>query len=156
MNRMVIIVFLVLIAACQETLDPPEIGIEISPINVGIHVVDPASSPYHFDFQFTNRGQEILKIDSVVIRGDQNCAFTFQGPDQLEISEVEQSFMRGWYQPQIAAEDQIALEVTSNSHVHPTLIVPVCGRGVPPGTVDGGAPLECQVPPPTQPDCPTP
>ena len=149
-----LLIFSLGFCGCTEELDPPEIWIDISPVNVGARSIDLAVEPRRFDLQLTNRGEEVLVIDSIAIKGDQNCAFEFIGPDINELAQDERAFIRGWYGPTIAADDQIALEINSNCVVFPTLVVPVCGRGVPPGTEDAGPPLVCNVPPPDQPDCP--
>jgi hypothetical protein len=156
MKRFVLFLLLFGCAACEEDLSPPEIWIDISPVYVGIHEINPESEPYHFDLRFTNRGEEALEIESARIRGDQYCAFEFQGPDILELGEDESAFMRGWYNPAVAADDQIALELYSNAVNYPMLVVPVCGRGVLPGTQDAGPAPSCNVPPTSQPDCPEP
>ena len=135
-----------------DTSSPPEIGIDISPVNVGIRSTDPDLPPLHFDLQLYNRGEEVLVISSLEVRGDENCAFAFEGPDRSELGYGESAFIRGWYQPMVAAEDHIALYITSNSHVDPVLVVPVCGKGVPPGTEEATDPV-CVVPAADQPDC---
>jgi len=138
-------------AACTAT--PPQISVDVSPVNVGVRSIDPDLDPRHFDLQFTNRGEQTLIIESVTWRGDQNCAFDFEGPDVSELGEDDAAFLRGFYKPTVVGEDQIAMEVVSNSEEHATLIVPICGKGVEPGTVDAEPPV-CQVPPDDQPDCP--
>jgi len=145
-------VALILLACVGCTGTPPQISIDVSPVNVGIRSIDPELEPRHFDLQFTNRGEQTLIIESVTWRGDQNCAFDFEGPDVTELGEDDAAFVRGYYKPTVAAEDQIAMEVVSNSEEHSTLIVPICGKGVEPGTTDAEPPV-CQVPPGDQPDC---
>ena len=152
MKRVVLALLIVICAGCDDELDPPEIWIDISPVNLGIHTTAADAGAYHFDLQLINRGEEQLIIQSVDYRGDQNCAFTFEGPDMFEMGENESSFIRGWYEPVVAGDDQIAMDVISNAHNYPTLVVPICGRAVPPGTEDATMP-ECQVPPADQPDC---
>lgn len=142
------------LAACTEELRDPEIWIDISPVYVGMRSIDPQVGPVHFDLQLTNRGDKELRINRYEVHGDQHCAFTFQGPDRQALQREESAFIRGWYQPLVAADDRIALSIYSNDLTHNPLIVPVCGRGVPPGTTDGGTPPACVVPPATQPDCP--
>ncbi|MBW2256180.1 MAG: hypothetical protein JRI25_16510 [Deltaproteobacteria bacterium] len=122
-------------AACTAT--PPQISVDVSPVNVGVRSIDPDLDPRHFDLQFTNRGEQ---------------TFDFEGPDVSELGEDDAAFMRGFYKPTVVGEDQIAMEVVSNSEAYPTLVVPICGKGVAPGTVDAEPPV-CQVPPDDQPDC---
>jgi len=155
MRRAVLSFLFVACAGCEAQLEPPEIGIDISPVNLGIHSIAADAGLYHFDLQLTNNGEETLVLESVSYRGDQNCSFTFEGPDTMELSENESSFVRGWYEPTISGEDQIAMEVLSNASNFPKLVVPICGKAVPPGTEDAGMPV-CQVPPQEQPDCPAP
>jgi hypothetical protein len=149
---MKVAVSMLLLACAGCTSTPPQISIDVSPVNVGIRSIDPDLEPRHFDLQFTNRGEQTLIIESVTWRADENCAFDFEGPDVAELGEDDAAFVRGQYQPTVAAEDQIAMEVVSNSEEYSTLIVPICGLGVEPGTVDA-EPVVCQVPPDDQPDC---
>jgi len=150
-NRIGVFVLLACLG-CEEEISPPEISIELSPIRVPDFELFADAGPHHFDYQLLNRGDEVLKIESVVFRGDQYCSFEFQGPDRMEVTQSEPAFIRGWYRPQGQTEDQIAMEVMSNSHIHNPLVVPICGRGVQPDA-DAGADFECQVPPAGQPDC---
>ena len=153
MNKPALFICLVISClACEEDASEPEIWLDISPVYVGIRSLD--AGPYHFDLQFTNRGQSVLEISGYEVRGDRNCAFSFEGPDISEVGKDESAFIRGWYEPVVAAEDQIALMLNSNCHINPRLIVPICGRGVLPGTLDAGPPPACNVPPSDQPDCP--
>lgn len=151
---LVVLGLLVHLFGCQEALTPAEISIDISPVYVGIRSTSPDTGPVQFDLQLINRGEEVLEIESMEVRGDQRCSFRFDGPDRMVLGENEASFIRGWYQPTVPGDDQIALEIVSNSHIDSPLIVPVCGRGVAPGTTDAGAPPSCNVPPPDQADCP--
>ncbi|MDJ0764028.1 MAG: hypothetical protein QNJ97_13685 [Myxococcota bacterium] len=154
MKKYVVLFALLIMAACEEdALSPPEIWIDLSPVNLDVRVVDPELGPRTFDLQLTNRGEETLKIESMVVRGDQNCAFSFDGPDTLVMGENGSAFIRGYYNPIVTGEDQIALEVNSNAHNFATLVVPVCGKAVPLGTTEPIDPPICQVPPPGQSNC---
>jgi len=146
---------LVACVGCGDEMEPPKIEIDVSPVNLGIHSTSPDAGPYHFDLQLYNRGEETLVLESVDYRGDQNCAFTFEGPDVWEMGENQSSFVRGWYEPVLEGEDQIAMEVISNAVNYPTLVVSICGLAVPPGTEDAEMPV-CKVPPSDQPDCENP
>ena len=140
-----------LIAGCETT--PPEISIDISPVNCGIRSTDPDLDPYEFNLQLINLGEQTLVIEDVVYRGDQNCSFNFEGPDVTELGFEETAFIRGFWAPTVEGEDQIAMEeVSSNAENHPLLVVPICGLGVAPGTEDA-EPIECQVPPEDQREC---
>ena len=156
------ILVMVVCVACDEELSEPEIWIDISPVSVGTRSISPDLDPLHFDLQFINRGEQTLEIYGFNIRGDRNCSFVFEGPDnknageeKLELGENQSTFVRGWYKPRVVGEDQISLEMSSNAGNFPLLIVPICGRGVLPETVDAGPGPVCNVPPPDQPDCPT-
>ena len=129
---------------------PPEISVDISPVNVGVWSTDAA--PLHFDLQLRNTGEEALVIQQVIIRGDTRCSFAFQGPDKEQISGKEASFIRGWYDPDSVGEDHLAIEVTSNATNYTTFVIPLCGKGVSPGTTDAEA-AECAIPPADQGDC---
>ena len=141
--------------ACDESLTPPEISVDISPVYVGTYVARPDAGTIDFDLQLINRGEGVLTLETTVEKGDQNCDFEFMGPDQIELGHNESSFIRGWYYPRVVGEEHISLSVQSNSSVYPQLVIPICARGVPPGTQDAGPPPECHVPPDNQPDCPT-
>jgi hypothetical protein len=156
MRRIVLPLTLLVFAACAEELSPPRIEIDISPVNLGIHQIDPDAEHYHFDLQLINKGEQKLIIESVTYRGDQNCSFTFEGPDKMEMGKNESSFIRGWYVPTIEGEDQIEMLVVSNSDKYDNLIVPICGKAVPLGTEDPGALPVCVLPPADQPDCEAP
>lgn len=131
---------------------PPEIWIDVSPVNVGIRSTDPDLGALHFDVQLYNRGEETLVIETVAVRGDQRCAFDWQGPDVLELPQDGSAFIRGFYKPLEEGEDQVALIIVSNSSVNDPLVVPVCGKGVAPG-VESAEGVACQLPPEDQPDC---
>ncbi len=139
--------------ACEEEKTPPEIWIDISPVNVGVRSTSPDAGSLHFDLQITNRGDELLVIDSLESHGDQNCHFTFDGPDKTELGDEESAFIRGWYQPVIPAGDQMALLIHSNASNVDPLVVPICGRGLNEGDPFRKPPM-CVVPPDDQPDCP--
>ncbi len=149
---LIVVVFACLAACEEEGLSPPEITIDLSPVPVGTHFTD-AASPYVFNLMIQNRGEQTLVISSVVARGDQNCAFTWEGPGETELEYNESTFVQGTYDPSVADEDQVALEITSNSEKFPLMEIPVCGKAVAPGD-DKGEDITCQLPPSDQPDCP--
>jgi hypothetical protein len=154
-----------LMACEQQTITPAQIGVDISPVYVGMRSTNPSIGPIHFDLQVYNTGDQVLTISSVTARGDQHCAFIFEGtadcadpcrtpsPDRVTLGKNEAAFIRGYYQPTVAADDFIALDVASNSQRDSTLIIPICGRGVAPGTTDAGDPPTCINPPSTQANC---
>ncbi len=138
-------------AACEEeSLSPPEIRPDLSPIPVGTHYTD--ADPYVFNLMIQNRGEQTLVISSVVARGDQNCAFTWEGPAEAELEYNDSTFIKGTYDPSVAGEDQVALEITSNAENFPLLEIPVCGKAVAPGD-DMGEDITCDLPPSDQEDC---
>jgi hypothetical protein len=146
-----------LAATCDEELAPPQIGLDVSPVICQYWPTGPDQGPYVFNIQLYNRGEATLVIDKIVVKGDQYCSFEFEGPDTKEMSEDESAYIRGYYHPALGYDiqiDQISLEVHSNSEEHGVLIIPVCGKGIPPGTEDPGPPISCNVPPSSQPDCP--
>jgi hypothetical protein len=150
----VLIIALFLCGACEEEASPPELWIDIAPpIWAGNRSIDPEISPRDFNLQLTNRGDEVLVIDSVVKRGDRNCAFVFEGPDVSELMHNESAFIRVLYKPLVAEKDQVAMEISSNSHINPLLVLPICGQGVVPGSEDPGE-FDCTDPPANQADCP--
>ena len=80
---LIVAVFACLAACEEESLSLPEITVDISPIPVGTHYTD--ASPYIFNLMIQNRGEQTLVISSVIARGDQNCAFTWEGPVETEL-----------------------------------------------------------------------
>lgn len=142
--------FLSLLTGCGPL--PAEIGIDLSPVYVGIRSTNAELDPYQWDMQIYNRGEELLEIEDVTFRGDQNCAFDFEGPDLWTLGQEEAAFVRGYYKPTVAAEDHIAMEITSNAENYPVFVVPICGLAVEPGTEDAED-IVCEVPPADQPDC---
>lgn len=147
---LIVVVFACLAACEEESLSPPEISIDLSPVPVGTHYTD--ASPYVFNLMIQNRGEQTLEISSVVSRGDQNCAFAWIGPDIAELEFNESAFLQGTYDPSSAGEDYIALEITSNAENYTVMEVPVCGKAIAPGD-DPGEDITCQLPPSDQPDC---
>lgn len=156
MRPIVVMLALVALIGCDDELSQPEIWIDLSPVNLGIHEIDPDAGPFDFNLQLSNRGEKKLVIESVVYRGDQNCSLTFDGPDLWELGEEESAFIQGHYLPTVAAVDQVAMTVYSNSQQNAELVVPICGKAVPAGTEDPGDDPVCQVPPADQPDCENP
>ena len=156
MRPIALVLVLVALSGCDEGLKPPKIWIDLSPVNLGIHEIDPDAGPYDFNLMLSNRGEEKLVIQSVVYRGDQNCSLTFEGPDLWELGEEEAAFIQGHYLPTVPGEDQVAMTVYSNSKSNAELVVPICGKAVPAGTEDPGEQPVCQVPPVDQPDCENP
>ncbi len=153
MKRIIVLLTILAGFACDEdALSPPEIHTELNVVYMDIRPVDADTPPYEFDLQIYNRGEETLKIESVRLRGDQYCHLTFQGPDTNEVDETG-AFIRFFYSAFPGQEDQIALEITSNSHKNPTLLIPMCGKGVYPEDDTTDQSLVCNVPPPDQPDC---
>ena len=148
---LIVVVFACLAACEEESLSPPEISIDLSPVPVGTHYTD--ANPYVFNLMIQNRGDQTLVISSVVARGDQNCAFTWMGPDKTELEYDESTFVQGTYDPSMAGEDQVALEIRSNAENYALMEVPVCGKAVAPGD-DKGEDITCQLPPSDQEDCP--
>lgn len=142
------------LSGCQSESRPglAEIWIDVSPVVLGERVVAEDAGPLRFDLMLSNRGLDPLLIDGIEVSGDSTCAFTFEGPDLLEVYPEETSFLRGWYQPTALGEHQIALTIFSNAGNFPELVVPICGRGVEEVRISGD--IACQIPPETQPDCP--
>ena len=164
--------FLCLIAllfvACGERedgdLDPPQISVDVSPLWVGDRSIAEEAPPKEFNLQIRNTGEQTLTISNVRLRADQNCAFRWEGPDITEIKADDSAFIRGWYEPTVRGEDNVALVIESNSDTLATLVVPICGRGLLQEEIDqqndedteGGTSSDipiCDVPPDDLEDC---
>jgi hypothetical protein len=142
-------------SGCEAELDPPEITVDLSPVYMGVRMVDPSAEPLVFNLMISNRGEEELKIESLTKVGDQNCAFEVKGPDLMTLGEDESSFVNVRYQPIAVATDQVALEIKSNAHEYPLLIVPICGVAVQSDPEPADEINSCNIPPPDQPGCST-
>lgn len=129
--------------ACSE--DEPEIWIDRSPLELG--VVKPGES-LDFGLQLANDGGGTLVVEPFALRGDDDCAFTLEGPDVSELAGPTQGFIRGTFAPTREGHHEVALYLTSNAETWPRLIVPVCA------TVGEVASDEaCEEPPPEAANC---
>lgn len=109
----------------------------------------------------SNRGLAPLRISSVELLGDDNCAF---GTPTLHYGSPEvpmplgtpipynkDAFVRISYRPKKAAADYTILRIKSNAENFPQLDIAVCGQGVTQaGAPDGGACLTCTMMPRSQ------
>ena len=140
------------VSGCAGELAPPEIWIDYSPINLGVVGIDEIGDAVEFHIQLTNRGDELLIIDDVSIRGDSRCSMTVNGPDLTELPNEESAFIQLTYSPPEVGDDHLALEVASNADNYSVLIVPICSRVV--ETVsDSDESISCIEPPADQADC---
>ena len=104
----------------------------------------PTDESYRDSLEVTNMGEKVLTIYSVVARGDTSCAFVdpeLRDPDggvPLNINPQETilfSFRFAPPAPQPEGQAYTALvEFTSNAENYPVLRIPMCGRGVDPGS----------------------
>ena len=155
----------IVFVACNvdEKLTPPEIGIDVSPVWVGVRSIAEDAPEKPFDLQIRNLGEQTLKIEKVSVKGDQHCAFNWIGPDQDEIGADGSAFIRMTYKPTVRDNDSVSLIIESNAENFDRFIVPICGRGAlqeeidQMAEVDGGVGGEdgplCSAPPSDQPDC---
>ena len=152
MKTKISIVLLILFGlACEEEYSPPSIYTQLSPLFLDDHSI---GEVYDFDILITNRGDEVLKIERIEVKGDETCAFKFEGPDINELGKDQYGFIRGFYQPQVQGYHQIALHVISNAEDYPDFIIPVCAIAIPAGSSPPTETLpKCSAPPETQPDC---
>jgi hypothetical protein len=179
MKRSFLLTAAILIVHCSEntTLTPPQITVDLSPVRVGGWTIEEEADPKVFDLHIRNIGEETLKITSAKIRHDQNCAFSWEGPDKKELGENQSAFVRITYKPKVRGEDKVTLVVNSNSEKHPKFIIPICARGLHPSELpepedtegdtggdsegagganadtDSGEVAMCEAPPDDQPDC---
>ena len=155
----------VALIACntEDSLGPPQIDVDVSPVWAGVRSIDEDAPAKQFDLQLRNTGGQTLKIEKVSVKGDQNCAFDWEGPDQKELGADGSAFIRMWYKPTVRDYDSISLIIESNAENFDSFVVPVCGRGalqeeidqmtdVDGGVDDDESPL-CSAPPSDQPDC---
>lgn len=133
-------------AACKVMYKHPQICPDLSPVrfcgrDVGNRVVT--------DVIISNRGLAGLRIDSVQLLGDENCAFD---PPQFSLKAGGVIPYRGReavqlvYRPQKVAADQVVLRIESNAENFRQLNIAVCGQGLMAGTPenpDGGMCLSC-------------
>ncbi len=151
MRKLAVLLILLACLACEEDLTPPEITGAARVLWLGDFALD--AEPEPFDLSIYNTGEETLKIEKLEVRGDQYCSFTISQPDLTELGENDVAFIRGWYDPERVASDQIAIEITSNAVNLPLFIIPICGLGKTPEDTTDYEPMTCNIPPPSQPDC---
>ncbi len=132
---------------------PPKIGIDLSPIWLGIHEVDSQTPGFTWNLIISNIGGGTLELDPVGWRADQSCSFTFEGPDRGELEAGDSAFVQGIYDPAAPGYEQIVLEFPSNATNFDLLEVPVCAQAINPGDPDPVVPELCEPPPTDQPDC---
>ena len=160
--------FLLLLVGCGERddkLDPPQITVDRNPMWAGVRSIAEEAPPKVFNLQIRNVGEQTLEISKVSVRGDQNCAFSWDGPDITSIGKNGAAFVRFEYKPTVRSDDAIALTIESNSETHETFVVAICGQGALQEEVDrmneeetdGGTTDDdthiCDVPPEDQGDC---
>lgn len=110
-----------LFGACADT--PPEIWLDRSPIELGrVNVGDTMD----FALQLANDGGGTLVVQPFALRGDDDCAFFLEGPDETELAGPVQGFIRGTFSPSRAGAHQVALYLDSNAATLPAVIVPIC------------------------------
>jgi hypothetical protein len=171
-TRMLLVASLLLVHCNgEETLSPPKITIDLSPVWVGERSVAEEAPGKEFNLLVQNEGEEKLIISSAKLKGDQNCAFTKEGPDKKELGGNDSAFIRLVYKPTVRGEDNVKLIIQSNSEEFPRLVVPICGRGLLPEEITVDTDTEdtdnedtdnaenndedhiCNAPPDDQPDC---
>ncbi|MEO0601672.1 MAG: hypothetical protein AAF211_09555 [Myxococcota bacterium] len=109
------------LAACADPM--PEIWIDRSPIELG--AIAPGDA-VDFGLQIANDGDGTLELQPFALRGDDDCAFWLEGPDEMALTGPMQSFIRGRFAPRREGLHQVALYLSSNAVTLPTLIVPIC------------------------------
>ena len=121
---------LLLVSHCgDETLEPPQIAVELTVIQLGERSIAEDAPPREFDLLILNKGEDDLVISSAVLKGDQNCAFEMEGPDKNELGEDGSAFIKITYKPTVRAPDNVNLIIKSNSEKKGTLKIPICGEG---------------------------
>ena len=121
---------LMLLACAEPQAEGPRLSLDIDPVPLGVHLIEPVGSPYHFDLQITNLGDEPLDLQPASIRGDARCHLEITGPDLEQVVPGESAFLRGWYEPLRAGEDQMALRLPSSDPTQPDLEVAVCALAI--------------------------
>ena len=150
----------------DESQDPPQITVDLSPVWAGVRSIDPDADAKQFNLHIRNEGGQTLEITSTKLKGDQNCAFSKEGPDKTELGENGSAFIRIGYKPTVRAEDSVSLIINSNSEKYKKFIIPICGIGVLPEelpdetdtetdteSADDSYDRTCDAPPDDQPDC---
>ena len=143
-----IVVCTLMFCACAD--NPPEIWLDRSPIDLGRVAVD---SSMDFALQLANDGGGTLVIEPFGLRGDDDCAFFLEGPDQTELAGPAQGFIRGTFSPSRPGPHQVAIYLSSNAATLPALIVPICA------VADDGSgdfddvTVACEEPPPDAENC---
>lgn len=131
---------------------PASITVGLSPVNYG--VVEVGGQTLYHDMQLTNTGGDLLTIESIYLHGDHRCSFDFEGPDSVEIPGTQSTFLRLWYVPEEAGEDQVTVEIVSNADNFASFEVGLCGLAVDKGQGEGTEPTECTGALPSAESCP--
>ena len=120
-------------SGAEETtcFDAPEICPSLSPIRFCARYVQTDNV---FNVLLLNKGERPLTINSIKVRGDTRCAFKNPqfSPEigEKAIEPNDAMVVRFRYNPPAAGEDHIAIEMTSDADNLPSLLIPVCGKGV--------------------------
>jgi len=145
---------IVVLSGCGSETTGPKISPSLSPINFGEERINSGVTDWDVHLWLFNKGDEILKIESVSIIGDKNCSLTIEGPDRDKVTDTaDPALVSIRYLPTLETEDQAALVIRSNAVNYPKLIIPICGRGVAEGNQGKQPPLVCKLPPESQADC---
>jgi hypothetical protein len=159
------IVAFLLIHCGDDTLTPPQITVDLNGVWLGERSIAEDAPEREVNLLIQNKGEEKLVIESAVLKGDQHCAFTIEGPDKKKMGENDSAFIRIIYKPSVRADDNVGLIIKSNSEKKSKLVIPICGKGVLPDEIvitegdtdseaeDLGEDRICEEPPADQPDC---
>lgn len=148
--------------SCKISYQKAQICPDLSPVQFCSRFVN---STYGTDVLLANRGYEGLRIESVQLLGDDNCAFEapqlsfVPGPGARPIDHMKAESIRLVYRPKKIAQDHAVLRIISNAENFRQLDIAVCGQGIMAGTPqgpDGGACLVCQKPTSEKPACGSP
>ncbi|MBI4815073.1 MAG: hypothetical protein HY791_02370 [Deltaproteobacteria bacterium] len=126
--------------------DKPQICPDLSPVRF-CNRLAAAERPASIGLLLSNRGAAPMKIQKVEVLGNERCSFNVRAepavgasvnPDDALVVQVQ-------YNPATPGADHVALKVTTDSENFPTLVLPMCGRGVArPEEAGAGQCLECE------------
>lgn len=145
---------------CRTAYQNAQICPDISPVGFCSRYVNKSVNT---DVVLFNRGLTGLRITSVTLEGDDNCAFVppklsfTAGEDGTIINYMRSEVIRLTYSPTKVAQDHAVLRIKSNAENFPDLNIAVCGQGLPanapPQGADGGTCLQCNKPASTKAAC---
>ena len=161
----------------RYSCDQPQICPDLGARFVGLYIIDPGAAAAEVPVTLTNcsTGNNRVEIESVVVLGDRQCAFTDVSDAEITSKTIDpgsSEALRTTYKPTSVGDHHAVLRIKSNAANFPELLIAVCGlaqqrredAGLPVimdggSAADGGGPaqdslaLVCEAPDTVNPTC---